>query len=109
RQIRARAGRAHAKRHVCILGIRYDESAGRRVRLDFSEFYVQRLIHKSYGDCIAKKSCGYAFTFAMVSLSARADCCSAICSLGQSFISTCFSTPLRLTTEGTLRQMSRMP
>src|SRR5206468_50664 len=46
-------------------------------------------------------------TFASVSFSARADCCSAICSLGHSLISTCFSTPLRLTIEGTLRQIPR--
>ena len=51
----------------------------------------------------------YAFTFASVSFSARADCCTPATSFGQSLISTCFSTPPRPTTTGTLRQMSRMP
>src|SRR6185436_16958505 len=50
----------------------------------------------------------HAFTFARVSLSARAEACSAIISFGHSLISTCFSTPLLPTTDGTLRQISRI-
>ena len=43
REIRARAGSAHPKGHVRVLGVRDDERAGGRIGLDLGEFGVERL------------------------------------------------------------------
>src|SRR5437667_2911459 len=50
----------------------------------------------------------HTFTFASVSFSALAELWRPIISFGHSLISTCFSTPLRPTTDGRLKQMSRI-
>src|SRR6266511_864141 len=94
REVVARPRRADAKGHVGVLGVGDDECARARIRFDLSEFGVEGF---------------HNFTLANVSFSALADCCNAIISLGHSLISTCRSTPVRPTTDGTLRQMSRMP
>ena len=74
-QVGARPRRAHAKGHVGIFGIGQNECARGRIRFQLSQLGVERF---------------HILTLARVSFRARADCWSAICSFGQSLISTCF-------------------